>query len=50
MVDKIVRFKMTTAYDTYYKVENLFGDPYPELIHFFKKHTSKRKVLDLGSD
>ena len=48
MVDKVVRFKMTTAYDTYYKVENLFGDPYPELIHFFKKHTSKGKVLDLG--
>lgn len=39
---------MTTAYDTYYKNENLFGDPYPELIHFFKKHTSKGKVLDLG--
>jgi 2-polyprenyl-3-methyl-5-hydroxy-6-metoxy-1,4-benzoquinol methylase len=35
-------------YDTYYKTEDLFGEPYPELIDFFRKHEPKGKLLDLG--
>jgi tellurite methyltransferase len=39
---------MTVAYDKYYKTENLFGSPYPELIEFFSGYLEKGKVLDLG--
>ncbi len=39
---------MTSTYDSYYKSENLFGDPYPELIQFFTEYTERGKVLDLG--
>lgn len=39
---------MTTAYDNYYQAENLFGEPYPELIDFFSNRQSKEKLLDLG--
>lgn len=39
---------MTIPYDKYYQTENLFGEPYPELIEFFKTLPSKAKVLDLG--
>ncbi|MEK6151924.1 class I SAM-dependent methyltransferase [Flavobacteriaceae bacterium 3-367] len=39
---------MAVAYDNYYKTENLFGEPYPELIAFFSKFAKKGKVLDLG--
>lgn len=36
------------GYDKYYNTEDLFGDPYPELIEFFKKYEPKGKLLDLG--
>ncbi len=39
---------MTVIYDKYYKSENFFGEPYPELIEFFAQHPKKSKVLDLG--
>ncbi len=35
-------------YDKYYETEDLFGDPYPELIDFFKKLDPKGKLIDLG--
>ncbi len=39
---------MKVAYDNYYQSENLFGEPYPELIEFFANFPKKGKVLDLG--
>ncbi len=36
------------SYDTYYKTEKLFGEPYPELMDFFANYHAKGKVLDLG--
>ncbi|MEM8967214.1 MAG: class I SAM-dependent methyltransferase [Bacteroidota bacterium] len=39
---------MKVTYDQYYQTENLFGEPYPELIEFFAKYPEKGKVLDLG--
>lgn len=39
---------MTVIYDKYYKTENLFGEPFPELIHFFATYPTKGKILDLG--
>jgi 2-polyprenyl-3-methyl-5-hydroxy-6-metoxy-1,4-benzoquinol methylase len=39
---------MTATYDKYYQKENLFGEPYPELIAFFADHPKKGKILDLG--
>ena len=39
---------MTVTYDKYYLTENLFGNPYPELIEFFAKYPKKGRVLDLG--
>jgi len=36
------------AYDTYYQTEDLFGEPYPELVDFFRSYSHKGKVLDLG--
>ncbi|MEP0365561.1 MAG: methyltransferase domain-containing protein [Cyclobacteriaceae bacterium] len=39
---------MAVAYDKYYRTENLFGEPYPELINFFSNHPSRGKLLDLG--
>lgn len=36
------------AYDKYYQTENLFGDPYPELLEFFSGINPKGKLLDLG--
>lgn len=39
---------MTVPYDKYYQTENLFGEPYPELIAFFAEYPKKGKVLDLG--
>ena len=39
---------MTVTYDKYYQTENLFGEPYPELIEFFTECPKKGKVLDLG--
>lgn len=34
-------------YDKYYKTENLFGDPYAELLEFFRDYQSKGKLLDV---
>ncbi len=39
---------MTVTYDKYYQTEDLFGEPYSELMEFFKKYPKKGKVLDLG--
>lgn len=39
---------MSTTYDKLYKTENLFGNPYPELIEYFTSQTNKGRVLDLG--
>lgn len=39
---------MSVAYDKYYQTENLFGEPYSELIEFFADYPKKGKVLDLG--
>lgn len=39
---------MTVTYDKYYQTENLFGEPYTELIEFFTDYPKKGKVLDLG--
>jgi len=36
------------GYNKSYKTENLFGEPYPELIDFFSKYEPKGKLLDLG--
>ncbi len=36
------------TYDKYYQTENLFGEPYPELIAFFAQYPQKGNVLDLG--
>jgi 2-polyprenyl-3-methyl-5-hydroxy-6-metoxy-1,4-benzoquinol methylase len=39
---------MPVSYDKYYSTENLFGEPYPELIRFFAEHPKQGTVLDLG--
>jgi len=39
---------MEVTYDKYYQTENLFGEPYPELIGFLAGYPKKGKVLDLG--
>lgn len=39
---------MSVSYDKYYQTENLFGNPYPELIEFFARWAKKGKLLDLG--
>ncbi|MFC3878543.1 class I SAM-dependent methyltransferase [Algoriphagus namhaensis] len=39
---------MAAVYDKYYQTENLFGEPYPELIEFFAGYPRKGNVLDLG--
>ena len=39
---------MSSGYDTYYQTEDLFGEPYPELIAFFTSYPKKGKLLDLG--
>jgi len=35
-------------YDKYYETEDLFGEPYSELIDFFKQYEPKGKLIDLG--
>jgi 2-polyprenyl-3-methyl-5-hydroxy-6-metoxy-1,4-benzoquinol methylase len=35
-------------YDKYYKTEDLFGEPYAELIKFFKLFEPKGKLIDIG--
>jgi len=39
---------MAVGYDKYYQTENLFGNPYPELIDFFHTYQNKGKLLDVG--
>lgn len=39
---------MTVTYDNYYQTENLFGEPYRELIEFFTEYPIKGKLLDVG--
>ena len=39
---------MNSGYDSHYQTEDLFGEPYPELITFFSTFPKKGKVLDLG--
>lgn len=39
---------MTATYDKYYQTENLFGNPYPELIEFLSEYPRRGKILDLG--
>lgn len=36
------------TYDKHYREPDYFGEPYPGLMAFFKKHTPKGHVLDLG--
>ena len=36
------------TYDKHYQEPNYFGEPYPELVAFFKEYEPKGKVLDLG--
>ena len=39
---------MKVEYDKYYQTQNLFGEPYPELIDFYAAIKSKGKLLDVG--
>lgn len=39
---------MGSGYNTYYQTEDLFGEPYPELVTFFSTYPRKGKLLDLG--
>ncbi len=39
---------MPIEYDHYYQTENLFGEPYPELIRYFAGIRKKGKLLDIG--
>ncbi len=39
---------MKVEYDKYYQTENLFGEPYPELLKFYSGIKNKGKLLDLG--
>jgi SAM-dependent methyltransferase len=39
---------MSVEYDKYYQVENLFGNPYPELMKFYSNLEKKGRLLDLG--
>mgnify|MGYP000353093694 CR=1 FL=1 len=39
---------MSETYNKYYQTENLFGEPYPELIEFFQSRPVKGRLLDLG--
>lgn len=39
---------MTSTYVWHYETENLFGEPYTELISFFTDYPRNQKILDLG--
>lgn len=43
-----VKKEMKVTYDKYYQTENLFGEPYTELIEFLANYPKKGKLLDLG--
>ncbi len=38
-----------SSYDKQYKTVDLFGEPYPELIDFFRTYPKRGRLLDLGS-
>jgi 2-polyprenyl-3-methyl-5-hydroxy-6-metoxy-1,4-benzoquinol methylase len=46
--DKVNKDLMANLYNQYYKTENLFGKPYPELIDFLANYPKKGKLLDVG--
>ena len=46
--EKVQIRNLTVSYDTHYQTKNLFGNPYSELIDFFKKYPTNGKVLDVG--
>ena len=35
-------------YDKYYETENLFGEPYVELVDFFENYKTRGKLIDVG--
>ena len=37
---------MAASYNSFYQTENLFGDPYPELIDFFANYPDKEYVFE----
>lgn len=37
-----------TIYDRHYQTEELFGEPFPELIDFLSNHEPKGRLLDVG--
>ena len=39
---------MSVNYDRYYQTENLFGEPYPELISLYSGFEKRGRLLDLG--
>lgn len=39
---------MNASYNTHYKTEDYFGDPYPELIDFLSGISPKGRLIDLG--
>lgn len=39
---------MKVEYDKYYQTENLFGEPYPELVKFYSTKKPEGKLLDVG--
>lgn len=39
---------MTKSYDKHYRIKKYFGEPYPELISFFRNFPVRGKLLDLG--
>lgn len=42
------RSDIVKSYDTYYQDENYFGNPYPELVDYFKSFDKGLKIIDLG--
>jgi len=39
---------MHTTYDQHYQTVNLFGEPYPALLDFYRQFSEKGRLLDLG--
>jgi len=48
VVPNAKKTEMAVTYDKHYQTENLFGDPYSELIEFLAEYPKRGKVLDLG--
>ncbi len=38
---------MPANYDKYHQTENLFGEPYPELMTFFENYNRKETLIDV---